>query len=99
MAFMSSIQVRRLAGADVHDYRTIRLAALRTAARAFGSTYDDEVARPIADIEKRLETSIVFGAYCDGQIAGMVGLRPEDGLKVRHKALVWGFYGQPDLRR
>lgn len=96
---MTPIQVRRLAGADVHDFRTIRLAALRTAARAFGSTYDVEAARPIADVEKRLETVIVFGAYHEGQIAGMVGLRQEDGVKVRHKGFVWGFYVQPDLRR
>lgn len=95
---MNSIEVRRLELQDVDDYRTIRLAALRTEPRAFGSTYDVEAARPIADFERHLAISSVFGAYCEGRIAGMIGFRQEIGPKDRHKGIVWGLYVQPDLR-
>jgi len=91
-------EIRRLAAADVRDYRAIRLAALEQAPDAFGSVHGAEAARPVAAFAERLETSIVFGAYIGGRIAGVAGFKREDGLKDRHKGFVWGLYVQPGAR-
>jgi ribosomal protein S18 acetylase RimI-like enzyme len=92
-------QVRRLAPADAGDYRTIRLAALKGDREAFGSTYEAEVARPLTHFAERLATSVVHGAYADGNIIGMAGYKRQEGARDRHKAFVWGTYVRPDMRR
>jgi ribosomal protein S18 acetylase RimI-like enzyme len=91
--------VRRLEVTNVQDYRTIRLSALKTAPDAFGADHDVEAGRPIAQHAARLTTSLVFGAYVDGRIVGMAGLRPGDGPKEAHKGLLWGFYVEPASRK
>jgi ribosomal protein S18 acetylase RimI-like enzyme len=95
----NSLDIRRLAARDLDDYRTIRLAALERAPDAFGSVYAEEVNRPIDVMRERLASSLVFGAYLDGRIVGMIGLKQEEGPKKRHKGFVWGFYVDPEGRR
>ncbi|GAA5266036.1 hypothetical protein ACOSOMT5_P2463 [Acidiphilium sp. MT5] len=90
--------IRRLNPIDAPDYRTIRLDALKHNPEAFGSTYETEQARPIAEFEQRLIDNIVFGAYVEGAIVGMAGLRRQVGQKDSHKAYVWGMYVQPACR-
>jgi ribosomal protein S18 acetylase RimI-like enzyme len=94
----TEITIRRLGVDDVADYRAIRLAALRTAPEAFGSTHDGEAERPDAAFAVRLVSSTVFGAYDGGAIVGMVGLRREEGPKDRHKAHVWGMFVRPEAQ-
>ncbi|KVD89689.1 GCN5 family acetyltransferase [Burkholderia sp. ABCPW 14] len=94
-----SVEVRRLLAAHAADYRAIRLAALRDAPDAFGSTYDAEAARPLVAFAERLAGAIVFGAYVDGRIAGMAGFKRLAGAKARHKGFLWGMYVAPDARR
>jgi ribosomal protein S18 acetylase RimI-like enzyme len=84
---------------DVKDYRTIRLSALKTAPEAFGSVHATEASKPIEWYAERLTSSLVFGAYDDEQIVGMVGLKPENGPKDAHKAFMWGFYVEPECRK
>ena len=93
------MSVRRLRAADVQDYRMIRLLALRTDAASFSATHEAEAAMPIDIHAERLGSSIVFGAYDDGRIAGMIGLRREERPSTRHKGLVWGFFVAPGHRR
>lgn len=90
--------VRRLRAADDEDFRLIRLSALGTAPEAFGSTLDAEEARPVDVFAERLSSSIVFGAYHGPHIVGMIGLTRENGAKTGHKALIWGFYVEPECR-
>ncbi|AHI76674.1 acetyltransferase domain protein [Burkholderia thailandensis USAMRU Malaysia  len=94
-----SVAIRRLAAAHAADYRAIRLAALRDAPHAFGSTYDAEAARPLAAFAEQLDGAIVFGAYVGGAIAGMVGVEPLEGAKECHKGFLWGMYVAPAARR
>ncbi|MGH6813114.1 MAG: GNAT family N-acetyltransferase [Methylocella sp.] len=96
---MCIVEIRRFDVLDVEDYRTIRLAALSEAPEAFGSTFEIEVARPVAAFADRLTTSIVFGAYVGGHIVGMISFRQEVGQKNCHKGFVWGMYVRPDARR
>jgi ribosomal protein S18 acetylase RimI-like enzyme len=95
----ATIQVRRLTANEVDDFRTIRLAALKTEPDAFGSVYDVEATRPDSMFAERLNTAIVFGAYHDSRIVGMIGLRKQSGPKDAHKAMVWGFFVEPSARR
>lgn len=96
---MRPIEIRRLGIPDAEDYRAIRLAALKQAPEAFGSTYEVEAARSVADFADRLATSVVFGAYADGEIVGVVGFKREAGQRDAHKGFVWGMYVRPSLRR
>ena len=41
--------IRRLTAEDVNAYRTLRLDALRESPTSFGSAYEDEEPRPLAD--------------------------------------------------
>jgi ribosomal protein S18 acetylase RimI-like enzyme len=94
---MSEIAIRRLSAANRHDYRNIRLEALRSAPEAFGSTHASEAERPIEAFEERLASSVVLGAYRHEEIVGMVGLAREPGPKERHKAFLWGMYVRSDM--
>ncbi|AOJ73325.1 MULTISPECIES: GNAT family N-acetyltransferase [Burkholderia] len=93
------IEIRRLRAAHAADYRAIRLAALKDAPDAFGSTYEAEAARPPVAFAERLDSAIVFGAYVDGAIAGMAGFKRQEGAKERHKGFLWGMYVAPAARR
>ena len=94
-----TLSVRRLAAADVEDFRAIRLAALQDAPDAFGSTYEREVRRPLVAFGERLAGSMVFAAYAGAAIVGMAGLMSETGQKERHKGFFWGMYVRPEARR
>lgn len=96
---MSGILVRRLTAADAADYRAIRLAALSQDAAAFGSTYEAEAPRPLADFAARLESSAVFAAYADGHVIGMAGFKRCAGAREAHKAFLWGTFVEPGSRR
>jgi len=91
-------EIRRLQAADVQDYRTIRLASLRTEPDSFGAVYEIEAARPIESFVERLASSVVLGAYAGGHIVGVAAFNQELGPKERHKAVVGGIYVQPDAR-
>jgi len=96
---VSRFNIRRLGPADAADYRSIRLAALQGDALAFGSTYAAESGRSLSEFARRLETSIVYGAYAEDRIVGMAGFKPYEGARERHKAFVWGTYVRPEERR
>lgn len=94
-----NIEIRRLSETDVEDYRAIRLAALKFAPEAFGSSYETEIERPLSHFAERLQTSIVFAAYRGDEIVGMAGMRQEEGEKRRHNGFLWGVFVARDHRR
>lgn len=98
MSSTDPIVIRQLTPADAADYRAIRLAALQGAPEAFGSTYEAEVARPMAAFAERLATACVLGAYDGARIVGMAGFKQQSGAKDAHKGFVWGFYVAPEAR-
>ena len=65
--------IRRLVTADGAAFRALRLEALQTYPDAFGSTYEDEVTRPINSFIQQLEKSVVLGGFDHGELAGMIG--------------------------
>ncbi len=98
-AMLKTFAVRPIGILDVEDYRVIRLSALKTAPDSFGSVHSIEAAKPIERHAERLISSLVFGAYDDKRIVGMIGLKQEDGIKDAHKGFVWGFYVEPGNRK
>lgn len=87
--------IRALTASDVTDFRELRIEALRDSPRAFATSAEEEEARTLEQTAARIEPGpgfVVLGAYDDGRLVGMVGLRREDHAKERHKATLWGMY-------
>lgn len=92
------IEIRLLTPADAASYRAIRLAGLKDAPEAFGSTFDAEAAKPLAWFFDRLTGSRIFGAFRECEILGVVGFAVRDGAKEAHKGLLFGMYVRPEAR-
>jgi GNAT superfamily N-acetyltransferase len=75
--------VRRVEPDDWQAYREVRLAALRDAPTAFGSTYEQARELPEAEWRRRLGSGVGFLVYApDGRPIGIAGgyVNPENGL-------------------
>lgn len=95
------MQLRRLYPSDSNSYQELRLAALRDAPSAFGSSYEEEKDFSSSILESRLRVKPdrgVFGAFEATRLVGVVGLGREDKRKLEHKALIWGMYVTPQAR-
>ena len=99
---MREIDIRRLVPADAPQYRALRLRGLEENPDAFTSSADAEAARPLAATEARLAPAgadVVYGAFVDGTLAGVVGIAREGRAKNQHKASVFGMYVAPEFAR
>jgi ribosomal protein S18 acetylase RimI-like enzyme len=95
------MNIRRLTSADAAAFQALRLAGLREAPAAFGSSYEEEKDWPLSTIEDRLAASPdrgVFGAFEEGDLIGLITLGREGRLKQLHKAWIWGAYVAPSAR-
>ena len=95
------MEIRVLTADDAEEYRTLRLRALREEPEAFGSSWEEENARPLEQTMARLQGDgmTAFGGFDDaGRLAGMVRLRRQDGVKAEHKADILGMYVAPEVR-
>jgi ribosomal protein S18 acetylase RimI-like enzyme len=96
------MQVRRLTPTDASQFQTLRLAGLREAAYAFGSSYEEEKDFPASIIEDRLAVRAdrgAFGAFDNETLVGLIALGREGHVKLSHKALIWGLYVRPEARQ
>ena len=96
------ISIRPFTATDAAAYQALRLAALQDAPTAFASSYEEECNRPLDKVAARLGPqpgeSCVFGAFVDGALVGMVGLKRDEHIKLAHKAFIWGVYVAPTMR-
>ena len=95
------MDIRELTAADAEIFRELRLRALQEEPEAFGSSWEEENARPLEQTVARLraEGMTAFGAFdADGNLVGMVRLFRHDGAKVRHKADIISMYVAPEVR-
>ncbi|MBW8722551.1 MAG: GNAT family N-acetyltransferase [Polaromonas sp.] len=93
------MQIRRLEIPDAAVYRELRLRGLREHPDAFTSSFEEENLRSLADTEKRLSPNsetVMWGAFVDGTLAGVVGMTRETRLKNRHKATLVAMYVAPE---
>ena len=95
---MSGLQVRRLRGDDAAAFKAVRLNGLRLHPDAFGSSFEEEVDRPLDLIAQALEANFVAGCERDGALLGIAGLRQGASVKTRHRGLLWGVFVDPAAR-
>lgn len=91
--------VEQLNEAEAIAFRELRLTALKLHPDAFGSSWEEEIARPLTWFATTLREGCVVGAKLDEELLGIAGLRRADGLKTRHRATLWGMYVSPTARR
>jgi RimJ/RimL family protein N-acetyltransferase len=95
------LEIRILTVDEAEEYRTLRLRALREEPEAFGSSWEEENARPLALTIARLQATGMtpFGGFDGaGRLVGMVRLSRHDGIKVQHKADIISMYVAPEAR-
>lgn len=96
------MNIRQLTVDDASDYQELRLFALQESPAAFGSSYEEEVDRPLELVAERLADvqNHIFGAFAsDGELQGVVTLRRDAHRKSRHKAFIFAMYVAPPYRR
>lgn len=92
--------VRVLTPDDAAAYRTMRIAALRDEASAFGSLPEDEP--DLATTVERLAPSDdrrFLGAFVDRELVGIVRLSRYESPNEKHRAYLAGLYVLPHFRR
>ncbi len=96
------MQYRALTSEDALEFQALRLEALTESPAAFASSYEEECGTAETVISERLmnrSESVVFGAFRESHLIGMVGIYRETHLKLSHKAWVWGMYITPAYRQ
>ncbi len=96
------LHIRLLTKADAPAYRSLRLRALKEHPEAFGASHEDEAAAPIEKLVERLKISLpnnpFFGAFNGETMMGQAALGRYNGMKIRHRAVLWGVYIVPEAR-
>jgi RimJ/RimL family protein N-acetyltransferase len=90
--------IRPLRADEPELYRDIRLEALRTHPEAFGASFENETAQPLAFFSGRLADNAIFGGFRDQALLGTAGFMPHAGAKRAHKSTLWGMYVRPAAR-
>jgi ribosomal protein S18 acetylase RimI-like enzyme len=82
------IVIRQLGADDAPRYRALRLDGFRKFPDVHRTSYNEAEAQPLAWTENRLSATgeYWFGAFDGDELVGAVGLRTQDGEKVRHVA-------------
>ena len=95
------MQYRRLSPSDAQQFQTLRISGLVESPTAFISTAEEDAALPMSVIEDRLRhvpEYAVFGAWNEGELCGIAGIRRESKVRLQHKAWLWGVYVAPSAR-
>lgn len=96
------LQIRQLDVGDWEAFKEIRLQAISDSPSAVWPTYDEEAGRTAEELQSRIKmsaTQVVFGAFSENRLAGIGGLRREPLAQVAHKAVLWGVFVDPALRK
>jgi len=96
------MNIRLLDESDAQLYHVVRLRALKNDPDSFGSTYEQEVVRPLEKFAERIQhtaNKFTLGCFDDSQsLIGIVNFAHEDRLKTAHKGNIYGMYVEPGFR-
>jgi ribosomal protein S18 acetylase RimI-like enzyme len=95
------LNVRPLCADDASAFQALRLFALHESPTAFGSSFEEERERTLAQFAAFLSGSperIVFGAFCDEKLIATVGLGRAAGVKANHTGFIRSLYVMPQHR-
>lgn len=98
----SEVVIRRLSQEDGEEFFRLRLEALETSPSSFGASYHETLkggAEKLAERLKPTDDAFVFGAFCKGELVGILGFVRNEGAKVSHKGFIWGVYVTSKMRR
>lgn len=102
MSSPSSVVVRPLREADAPRYREMMLAAYAAEPEAFTASVAERRAATMEWWQARAAGragETMFGAFIDGHLAGVAGLKPETRERTRHKASLVGLCVESAHRR
>ena len=93
--------IERLVASHALDYRALMLEAYDLHPQAFTSSVRERATMPLSWWESRLTSKleVVFGAFEEGKLAGIVGLAFEPRQKAWHKATLFGMYVSGKVRQ
>ncbi|WP_413376750.1 N-acetyltransferase family protein [Paenibacillus taichungensis] len=94
--------LRNIRRDEAEKYWPLRLEALKNHPEAFGASFEMSIQLPMSEVQERIHTEpddYILGAYTEeGILAGTMGFKREQGLKLRHKGYIWGVYVSPSYR-
>jgi ribosomal protein S18 acetylase RimI-like enzyme len=99
------MEIRLLTADDAGLFMNCRLESLKNSPLAFGSTYEEWKDRTVEEVRERFFGSsyspynVIFGAFSEGPLAGIIGIRQEAGIRKAHKMSIWGMYVSRDFRK
>jgi ribosomal protein S18 acetylase RimI-like enzyme len=89
---VTATQIRRVGPAEASAYQSLFLEALRSVPTAFAADYEQEAARGLDEVARRLEREASYGAFLSGTLVGIVTLQAQPTPKRRHVGMVWNMY-------
>ena len=96
------MQVRKLTEGDLDALWALRLRGLKDNPEAFGSTYEETLARGKTSMLQRLHAAenetFFLGAFEENRLIGKVAFFREEGTKTRHKGYVISMFVAPESR-
>jgi ribosomal protein S18 acetylase RimI-like enzyme len=94
------MELRILKPSDANNYRYIRLEALQNNPEAFASSYEEEKDEPVEKYIYNFQSkdSFTIGAFENGNLVGVITLKKESLLKLRHRANIVAMYVNPESR-
>lgn len=98
---MPQFEIRPVRPDEAEAWLEMRLEALQAHPIAFGDSYEEAAARPLADLVARLGApgpNVVLGVFVEGALQGTAAFTLDTPLKMRHKALMGAVYLRPALR-
>jgi ribosomal protein S18 acetylase RimI-like enzyme len=97
-----SITIRLATVNDLQAFIALRLQALKDHPEAFGSDYEDAIARPEEFWQQRLTETDYNAIYVavspDAELVAMTGISRYEGKKIQHNASIVSVYVHPAWR-
>ena len=89
------MDIRKLTLNDVDQFKNIRMIAVEDFPASFYPTRNELSEISEEDIRLQIapsDWSAIYGAFEKDELIGIVGIKRDRRIKVRHKANIWGMY-------